>query len=85
MQPTPRCGSRIGDMVVDLGQLKQHFVGSISGHVDVFDQVCAPQPCFSLEQASIDHCTSLLSHARATGTHCPTTHHASAPVATLQL
>merc|ERR1719453_1446646 len=34
----PRCGSRIGDVVVDLGQLNPHFVGSISSNVDVFDE-----------------------------------------------
>jgi len=37
--PTPRCGSRIGEFVVDLGQLKAHITGaSISASVSVFDE-----------------------------------------------
>jgi len=36
--PTPRCGSRIGDFAIDLGQIKAQLTGAaISPHVDVFD------------------------------------------------
>ena len=35
-KPTPRCGSRIGDFAIDLGQIKAQLTGAaISPHVDV--------------------------------------------------